>query len=182
MKNLVLLITMVLIILVLVSCVAVRAGADFGSERDSYNSSEFRPSDNNLKNALATSTNSQTGFYVGVFLTEIPITDDLEFEPGINYVSIKDLDLIQAPVLARYKIDDKFSASAGPSFSYFFDQPNGLKSFGIGLNAGLSYDIVDNFLVEAKYDLGLTNLVDNGNSNNSLKLSQFQIGVAYRFN
>jgi len=184
MKNLISIAVLVLIALLMTSCVAIRGGANFGSfrDKDDYNPSEFEELTAKSQKALASSTSSETGFYIGAFLTDIPITDGLEFEPGINYVDIKDLNLIHAPILARYKISDEFSALAGPSFSYFFDQPEGLKSFGIGLNAGLSYDIVDNFLIEAKYDLGLSNLVDNGNSNNSLKLSQFLIGVAYRFN
>jgi len=180
MKNLNLCVSVVISLLFMTSCVGIRTGVDFGSEKDKYDTGEFRAS-NNLEKATTTSTSSETGFYVGVFLTDIPITDDVELEPGINYVSIKDLDLLHAPILIKYNIDDKFSASAGPSLSYFLDQPTGLKSVGVGINAGVSYGIMDNFLLEAKYDLGISNLVENAPSGSSLKLSQFQVGIAYRF-
>lgn len=165
--------------LLLTSCVSVRAGGAFGSLKDEFNSESFKQ--NNQKNVLASNTSSETGFYVGVFFNEIPITDDLDFEPGISYVSIKELDLIHFPVLVKYNFDEKFSASAGPSFSYFLDQPDGLKSLGIGLNAGLSYEFVEDFSFEVKYDFGLSNLIEDAPSGNSLKLSQFMVGVAYQF-
>ena len=180
MKNLNLCISLVISTLFMTSCVGVRTGVNFGSERDKFDTSEFRAS-NNLQKASTTNTSSETGFYVGVFLTDIPITDDVELEPGINYASINDLDMLHAPILIKYKIDDKFSASAGPSLLYFLDQPTGLKSVGVGLNAGVSYGIMDNFLVEVKYDLGISNLVENAPSGSSLKLSQFLVGVAYKF-
>jgi opacity protein-like surface antigen len=167
------------LVLLLTSCVSARAGGAFGSLTDKFNSESYKQ--NNQKNALASNTSSETGFYVGVFFNEIPITDDLELELGISYVSIKDLDLIHFPVLVKYNFDEKFSASAGPSLSYFLDQPDGLKSLGFGLNAGLSYEFVEDFSLEVKYDLGLSNLIDNAPSGNSLKFSQFMVGVAYQF-
>jgi len=165
--------------LLLTSCVSVRAGGAFGSVKDKYNSESYKQNDQ--KNVLASSTSSETGFYVGVFFNEIPITDDLDFEPGISYVGIKDLDLIHVPLLAKYNFDDKFSASAGPSLSYFLDQPDGIKSLSFGVNAGLSYEFVEDFSLEVKYDIGLSNLIDNAPSGNSLKFSQFMVGVAYQF-
>jgi len=78
-------------------------------------------------------------------------------------------------------VANKFNAYGGPNFGFLLDAPSGLTNFNFALDLGLSYDITNNLLVEARYGWGLTNLLDGGNSNNYLKLNNFQLGLAYRF-
>jgi len=169
-----------LISLLIQSCAAVRGGANFGSERSKYNSSSSRSPEIKEKAAVSnTTTSSETGFYVGLFFTDIPITDELELQPEVNFIAIKDLNQIQAPVLVKYNIAESFNILAGPNFGFLLDTPEGVKSFNLALDLGVSYDLSEDFLIEARYDYGLTNLSEIDGF--SAKLSNFQVGIGYRF-
>ena len=64
-----------------------------------------------------------------------------------------------------------------------------MKSVDFGLNFGASYDITDNLFVQARYNLGLTNvnvlnmsdILGNGFKRGNVKNSVFQISVGYKF-
>ena len=182
MKKLNSIFVVLLISLLFQSCAAVRGGANFGSDRYKYNSSSSRsPEIKEKATASNTTTSSETGFYVGLFFTDIPITDELELQPEVNFVAIKDLNQIQAPVLVKYNIAESFNILAGPNFGFLLDTSEGIKSFNLALDLGVSYDLSEDFLIEARYDYGLTNLLENGDGDNSIKLSNFQVGIGYRF-
>ncbi|WP_117879779.1 outer membrane beta-barrel protein [Aureibaculum luteum] len=126
-------------------------------------------------------SNNSTGVYVGISFLEISLTDKLEFQPELNFIAIKNFNQIQTPILLKYNIVDKFSAYAGPSFGFLLDRPEGIDSFNVALDFGLSYDITEKFSVETRYDWGQTNLLDGGDSDNYFKLNSFQVGVTYKF-
>lgn len=125
-------------------------------------------------------TVNKSGFYLGIAYGDISISDKLGLQPEINFIGIKDFNQIQVPILIRYNFIPKFNAYAGPNLGYLFDMPNELNSFNFALDLGLSYDITNKLLIEARYDWGITNLLNDGDSNNSIKLNNFQIGLAYR--
>ena len=56
------------------------------------------------------------------------------------------------------------------------------KSFNFGAEFGLSYDLSKQFLIEARYNLGLSNLVDDNEFNATLKLHGLFVGIGYMFN
>tara|TARA_R110002073_G_scaffold4213_1_gene27909 strand:+ start:47834 stop:48382 length:549 start_codon:yes stop_codon:yes gene_type:complete len=179
MKNFKLVIGVLLIMFLLASCVTLEGGAVFGSERLKYSNVDFK-SDVSTKASNSTSS-SETGFYLGVQFTDIPIAEGLEFRPTVHYVAIKDLDQIQVPLLVRYSFTDEFHALAGPNLGFLMDTGEGVKSFNFGADLGLAYDISDDFSIGAKYNMGFSNLFENGGGDYSLKLSHFMVGVAYRF-
>ncbi|GGD45942.1 hypothetical protein GCM10011361_11130 [Muriicola marianensis] len=146
--------------------IGVRAGADFATAKADFDG--IKISDN------------ETGFYLGLF-TEIEAAETLNIRPEINYISIKDLDQIQVPVLAQFGLVDKFNVVAGPSFGFLLNTEEGEKSFNFGAALGLSFDFSENFLVEGRYTLGLSNLVEDNEFDASLKLSGFQLGLGYKF-
>ena len=123
---------------------------------------------------------SETGFYVGAF-AEIGVSDKFTFQPELLYISIEDLDQISIPLLAKFNVAEKFSILAGPSIGFMLDSEDSMKSTNFGLEAGISYDISENFLVEARYGLGLSNLLDDAPSDTSIKLNGFFAGLGYRF-
>lgn len=51
------------------------------------------------------------------------------------------------------------------------------KSFDLSIPLGLSYEISD-FVIDARYNLGLTKIIDNGDAKN--KNSVIQITVGYK--
>ncbi len=146
--------------------IGVRAGADFATAKADFDG--IKISDN------------ETGFYLGLF-TEIQASESLIIRPEINYVAISDLDQIQIPVLAQFALADKLNTLVGPSFGFLLDTEEGEKSFNFGAALGLTFDISENFLVEGRYNLGLSNLVEDNEFDASLKLHGFQVGVGYKF-
>ena len=125
-------------------------------------------------------SDDETGFYIGVF-KRFKISESFKIRPEANFISVKDLDQIQIPVFAEIGIADKFNLLAGPSFGFLLDSEEDLKSFNLGLDFGLSYDITSQFLVEARYSLGLSDLADDNDFDAKLKLHGLFFGVGYRF-
>jgi len=116
------------------------------------------------------------GVGVGV---DIPISEKFGVAPAVQFLGSKDIKQIQMPILARYQFADKFNAYAGPNIGFLVGAPEGLNTFNFGLDLGISYDISDNILVEARYDWGITDLADDSFS--SFKVNNFMLGVGYRF-
>lgn len=184
MKNLFKRILFLSIVVFLSSCVSPKAGVELKSERFKYQGSEFL--ERNAKNSVlaSTETNTSTGFYIGVAFNDeaLQLSDNFDIQPEVNFVFIEDFNQLKVPILARYGFADAFHVYAGPNFGFILDTPDGFKSFNFTVDAGLSYDIDDNFVIEGRYGYGLTNLIENGSSDFSSKISNFQFGLIYRLN
>jgi len=144
----------------------IRAGADFATAKAKfigYNLSE-----------------NETGFYIGAF-TRLKVSETFKIRTEVNYISIEDLDLIQPAIIAEIGIANKFNVLAGPSFGFLLDTEEGSKSFNFALDFGLSYDITEQLLAEARYSLGLSNLYDDNYGDATLKLHGIFVGMGYRF-
>ena len=122
----------------------------------------------------------RTGFYIGLALSDVEITEKLTFQPEVNYIAIKDFDQIQVPALLSYKVTDKLNAQAGPAFSYMMNAPESVKATNLAMDFGASYNISERIAIEARYDLGLSNLLEGATSDNHLRISNVQIGLTYR--
>ncbi|MFA9187864.1 porin family protein [Flavobacterium sp. FBOR7N2.3] len=144
----------------------LKAGADFASLHGKFDGNSY--------------SESETGFYAGGFV-DITVSDKFHIQPELLYVSIKDIDQIQIPVLAKFPIVEDLSLLAGPDFGFLLDAGEGTKSFNFGLDLGLSFDLNEDFSLDGKYNLGLTNLVEGGNSDFCTKLSGFFFGLSYKF-
>ncbi len=196
MKNLITIALLLFLTLTTSSCALlskaqIKAGVDI--MRDNFQSSLEEITDNNppntdlaknkvkKENESISDSSNRTGFYVGIALPEISFSEKFGVQPEVNFIGVKDFNQIQVPILLKYNFANKFNAYGGPNFGFLLDAPSGLTNFNFALDLGLSYDITNNLLVEARYGWGLTNLLDGGNSNNYLKLNNFQLGLAYRF-
>jgi len=126
-------------------------------------------------------SDSQTGFYVGA-LVDITASEKFHLQPEALLVFIKDSKQLQLPVLAKIFLADKFSLLLGPDLLFDLDSnSSGTKSVGVGFDFGGSYDIDKNFSIEAKYNLGVTNLIKNAPNGVSGKISGLFVGVDYKF-
>jgi len=144
----------------------IRAGADFATAKADLG-------------GISVSEN-ETGFYIGAFTT-LKVSETFKIRPEVNYISIEDLDLIQPAIIAEIGIANKLNVLAGPSFGFLLDTEEGSKSFNFVLDFGLSYDITEQVLVEARYSLGLSNLYDDNYGDATLKLHGIFVGVGYQF-
>ena len=126
-------------------------------------------------------TQSETGAFIGAFV-DIAASEKFHVQPELLFVFIQDSKQLQVPVLAKYYFADKFSFLAGPDLLVNLDEKvEGVKNIGIGLDLGMAYDINKNFSIEAKYNFGLTNFIENAPSGFSAKISGLFMGLGYKF-
>ncbi|MFV9550762.1 porin family protein [Algibacter sp. PT7-4] len=143
----------------------LKAGADFASMK-------FKADGENI-------STSETGFYIGAF-ADIDVSESFVFQPSVMYVSVEELDQIAIPLMAKFPVSEEFSVLAGPSLGILLDTGDGVKSFNFGIEAGAAYDVSEDFFVEARYSLGLANLIEDAPDDTSIKLSGFFVGVGYK--
>ena len=144
---------------------------------------------------------NKTGFYIGL-LVDIEATEKLHIQPELTYGSAGDLAFIYLPVMAKYYVADGFHIQAGPQLNFSSnldeikdaisdiqgvvggsgDLDDVLKSTAIDLGFGAGYDINENFMVQARYAIALTDRYD-GPLGGSLdvKNATLQLGLTYFF-
>ena len=148
----------------------VKAGVDLASAKSSTD----------FLGTTISATATETGFYLGGFV-DVAVSEKFHVQPELMYVSVKDLDFIKIPVLAKFQVGTGFNLLAGPNLGFFTKKATGRKSMNYGIDLGASYDINENFIIDARYDIGLANLIDGATGGDSLKLSGVFIGVGYKF-
>lgn len=135
------------------------------------------------------------GFMVGGF-ANYAINDQLAIQPELMFAQAGckydvdgdpklELNYIVLPVMVKYSFG-AINLQAGPQFGYLLsakedgdDVKEFLKSIDLGLNIGAGYQIMENLGVEARYNLGLTNIVDEGDT--EIKNNGIQVLVSYSF-
>ena len=128
-----------------------------------------------------TVSSSESGFYVGGF-AQIGVSEKFAIQPELLYAKVKELGQVQIPILAKYSVSKEFSVLAGPELGFLLgDNLDLVKKFNYGLDLGASYDITENFIIDARYNFGIANLVKDAPSGIKSSLSNFQVGIGYRF-
>lgn len=144
----------------------LKAGADFANAHGKIDGDSYQ--------------DAETGFYAGAF-ADITVSDKFHIQPELLYVSVNDLDQIQIPVLAKFPVVEDLSLLAGPNVGFLLNADEGFKTLNFGLDLGLSFDLNEDFSLDGKYNFGLSNLIEGGNSDFSSKLSGFFFGLSYKF-
>lgn len=143
------------------------AGADFATAKVEVE--EFNVSENT------------TAFFGGVFV-DITASEKFHVQPELVVVTADGGSQLQLPILAKYYLADKVSILAGPDLLFDLNEKTeGLKTFGVGIDFGASYDIDEHFMIEAKYNLGLTDFLEDSTSDYSVKVNGFFLGLGYKF-
>ncbi|PTM09940.1 MAG: OmpW family protein [Bacteroidetes bacterium] len=133
---------------------------------------------------------SVSGFYLGVF-GEFMVSEKFDIQPELQYVSVSEdgenSGFLLIPVLAKYNATEDLSILAGPQFDYLLDdEDGGLNRLGFGIAAGLAYNIDENFVIDARYSLGLSNRTTDGieeleGFDFKTTFNYVQIGLGYKF-
>ena len=112
-------------------------------------------------------------------------TSGVDTKLNLNYLNI--------PVLLQYMFDNGFRFEAGPQVGLLLtakadngttktDIKSDLKPVDVGLALGLGYiHVPSGFGVDARYNLGLSNINDDDNSTLKANNRGFQLGVFYQF-
>ncbi|MCB0459502.1 MAG: PorT family protein [Flavobacteriaceae bacterium] len=133
-------------------------------------------------------SDSRTGFFVGG-VADIEVSEKFHVQPELLFSSEGGdnvpYNYINVPIIAKYYVAEGFNIQAGPQLGYLVSVDGetdleGANRLGFSLDMGIGYDINENFFAVVRYDLGLSNLIDD--SSIDAKQNSFQIGVGYRFN
>lgn len=140
---------------------------------------------------------TRTSFHAGL-LAHFHINDHWAVQPelvfsgqGSKYNSDRTdkLSYLNIPINVQYMFDNGFRLQTGPQIGFLLnaksdlgdletDIKDGLKSTDISWTFGVGYITPGGFGVDARYNLGLTNISE---TDNSVKNSVFQIGIFYQF-
>ncbi len=156
----------------------------------------------NINNSNGQKYDNLLGFNLGL-VGHIHLAKQLALQPELVYsaqgakfsdggVETKiQLGYINVPLLLQYMFDNGFRLQAGPQVGFLVNakmkKPNSTievkdsyKKVDVGLGAGIGYvNPSTNFGIDARYNLGLSNI----NDNSSVKSTNrgFQVGVFYLF-
>lgn len=145
-------------------------------------------------------TRSKIGFDLG-FFSEILISEKLAIQPELLYSAqgykvnknATLLHYINVPVMINFFIAKYFSLEAGPQVGFLtsaktkFDDGNAdvrdfykdvkesYKSINCSLNFGAGYSITPNASLNFRYNLGLSNIVNNEVDNKNSKSEDFEV-------
>jgi hypothetical protein len=146
---------------------------------------------------------SRVGFHAGL-LGHLHLAPQLALQPEVVYsqqgaksefqgVETKlNLGYVNVPILVQYMFDNGFRLQAGPQIGFLLgakteignteiDIKDQLKPIDFGIGAGIGYvDPSSGFGVDARYNLGLSNINDDANAQKAYNRG-FQLGVFYLF-
>lgn len=134
---------------------------------------------------------NKTGFYLGAFM-EFRRSVNFSIQPEVYYSANKNkidenIGLLHIPVLLKYKLGTRFELYGGPESQFLLSvkgvdisKDKNYKKFILAATAGFGFYISDEFIIDARYNLALSNYIDVGYHTNK-KLNFIQIGLAYKF-
>lgn len=162
--------------------IGVKAGVNFANQTGdfSYDGDDFN------KEGI-------TSYHAGL-VAEIKLLDRFAVQPELLYstqgASYKnageefknELGYLSIPVMAKFYLSDSFSLEVGPQASFLLSERNDFniedgETFEFGVNAGLGFKITENFFIQGRYGLGLT----EASKNADVKNSTVQISAGFMF-
>lgn len=117
-----------------------------------------------------------------------------------SYKATQKLDYINVPIMAKYYVAEGFSVEAGPQVGFLTkaeltqegniagivngestrDNKDTYNSVDFGVNFGLAYDLPAGLFFNARYNLGLSDVVKDNNGD-AIKNNVIQVGLGYKF-
>lgn len=129
---------------------------------------------------------NESGYYVGAF-ADFELSPSFSLQPGVNYGKVQDSDgMLFIPVMAKYYVGNSaFNLQAGPQASIILeDTGDEINAFGLDASFGAGFDITDNFQLQARYSLELTNRIGDVQgmpSDVKSRINSLTIGLGYQF-
>ena len=121
-----------------------------------------------------------------LFSTQGYKLDDDDFDASLN------LNYINLPIMAKYQVADGFTLEAGPQIGFLMSSKfkvegesgdaEGLSDIDFGLNLGLGYRLESGLFFQGRYNIGLSNVADEGGDDFKINNSVIQFSVGYFFN
>ena len=139
-----------------------------------------------------------TGFHIGAFV-ELELSEAITLQPELLFstqgtkfeesgVSVDfDANYINLPVMFKYGVAEGLNLEAGPQIGFLIsaeiadeDLKDEMESIDFGMNVGASYDFSEQLFAQARYNIGLTNVIkDSGDE--KIQNSVISVSLGYRF-
>jgi len=134
-----------------------------------------------------------TSYHAGL-VAEIKLLDRFAIQPELLYSTQgatykyaaeefkNELGYLSIPVMAKFYLTDSFSLEVGPQASFLLSEKDNVdfedaETFEFGINAGLGFKLTENFFIQGRYGLGLT----EASKNADVKNSTVQLSVGFLF-
>jgi long-subunit fatty acid transport protein len=118
-----------------------------------------------------------------------------------SFKATNSVDYLNIPLMLKYGVTDKLFLEFGPQLGFLLsakskfeetfdgesiseeeDIKEFFKSIDFGLNFGASFDVAENIMIGARYNLGLTNIIDEEDSgDDKVQNAVFSLSLGYRF-
>jgi hypothetical protein len=153
----------------------------------------------NFSNFDLDDSDGTIGFYIGG-LADLPVSGNFHVQGELLYskegADQARLDYLRIPIMAKYYVIEGLSLEAGPQFGFKVGADDFVndytKSFDFGIGAGIAYEFFGGFFIEARYNLGLTDINDGfkpgfepaisiDTPQPDFKNTNFQIGTGIRY-
>lgn len=139
-----------------------------------------------------------TDFHFGI-MAEWKISDKFALQPEVIYSGqgtntnidsegVISLNYLNVPVIGKYYITNGLSLEAGPQIGFLLSTKGGsinykdaLKSTDFGVNFGVGYKLDNGLNFNARYNLGLSNIIDIDGVSDKNRNGVFQLSVGYFF-
>ncbi|MDO7173604.1 porin family protein [Mariniflexile sp. AS56] len=122
------------------------------------------------------------GFFGDIrFSKTVALVPELQFSAEGARVEAWQLDYIQAPILFKFQISEKYRFALGPQVGLKVNKvDDGVKNLAYSAVAGLEYKISHMLFADIRYTYGVTNVFDDYLPYEA-KNTNVQIGVGYKF-
>ncbi|UBZ08340.1 porin family protein [Salegentibacter mishustinae] len=130
-----------------------------------------------------------SGFYVGI-LADYQFNENWHLQPSVNYFNVEEIDFLSIPVLVQYYIENSgFYLQAGPQATIVLEDVPTTNEFGLDAAFGIGYHITQDFFIEARYGIELTNrytdesieFAEQYDTDIKSGVNTLMIGVGYKF-
>ncbi|MBP0902306.1 porin family protein [Mariniflexile gromovii] len=122
------------------------------------------------------------GFFGDIRFTKtVSLVPELQFSAEGARIEVWQLDYIQAPILFKFRLSEKFRLAAGPQVGLkIFKENDDMRNFAYSGVAGIDYKLTHMLFADIRYTYGFVNVFDE-NLAISAKNSNIQLGIGYKF-
>lgn len=128
----------------------------------------------------------RNSFYIGFFgdfriNNSVSIVPELQFSPEGAKEENLHLDYIQAPILLKLKLNERFRIGAGPQVGLkSHKKDDNIKNFAYSAVAGAEFKLNKMLFVDLRYTYGISNIFDDVLTTEA-RNTNIQIGIGYQF-
>ncbi|MBC3759093.1 porin family protein [Hyunsoonleella sp. SJ7] len=170
-----------LILLAVLLCLSIEGFSQTYGVRAGYTISNL-----DFKDAPPMENKHRNSFYLGFYgdfrlSNSVSVVPELQFSPEGAKDETLHLDLIQMPVLFKFRLHQRWRFGIGPQAALkSHKEGDMMRNFHYSAIAGVEFKLNQMFYVDARYSYGVTNIFDDFVAAEA-RNTNIQLGVGYQF-